>query len=157
MLIDMDGFKWINDSLGHQAGDRVLVELSRRIDSHSRISEIVAHAPFGAARIGGDEFIVLYYPDRETVIEQMADRILGEVMDPMRLVGRDYTPRVSIGIALAPQQADTLDGLLRLADTAMYQAKRDGGGRFSVADPAASDGPHPVFAGTEDGSPRQGP
>lgn len=139
MLIDMDGFKWINDTLGHEAGDRVLIELSRRIDAHSRINEIIVRSTLGAARLGGDEFVVLYHLNADALIEPVAARILEAAMAPMRLVGRDYHPRVSVGIALAPQQAGTLDELLQLADKAMYRSKRDGGGRFTIADPTQPD------------------
>ncbi len=133
MLIDMDNFKWINDSLGHAAGDEALVTLSRRIDENSRLTEMIAHTQMGAARIGGDEFIVLYRIATESEVEPLAKRILDAVTAPMSFDGIDYEPSVSIGIALAPTHAMTLDELLKHADTAMYQAKSRGGHCYVVA------------------------
>lgn len=145
MLIDLDDFKWINDSLGHAAGDQVLVALSRRIDDVSRLSEVVAHAPAGTARIGGDEFIVLYRLDARASVESLAARILESAVAPIDIGGREYRPSISIGIALAPTHANTLDALLHHADAAMYEAKGAGGNRFVVA--AAKSAPVPLAAG----------
>lgn len=134
MLIDMDNFKWINDSLGHAAGDEALVTLSRRIDQNSRLTEMVAHTQMDVARIGGDEFIVLYRLAQPSEVEPLAKRILEAVAAPMSFDHTEYRPSVSIGIAMAPDHATTLDELLRLADSAMYEAKSRGGGCFVVAD-----------------------
>lgn len=134
MLIDLDKFKWINDNLGHAAGDATLVELSRRIEDNSRISEIVTQTQMGAARIGGDEFVVLYRLGAETAIEPMATRILDALTAPMEIGGKPYSPGVSIGIALAPKHAEKLDALLSAADNAMYAAKSAGGSRYVIAD-----------------------
>lgn len=133
MLIDMDDFKTINDTLGHAAGDAALVELSRRIEDNSRLREMVTHTQMGAARIGGDEFIALYRLDAGSTIEPVAARILDALMKPMVFEGERYQPGVSIGIALSPHNGDSVDELLRAADRAMYQAKAAGGGRFLLA------------------------
>lgn len=133
MLIDMDRFKWVNDSLGHATGDQVLVTLAQRIQQHSRISEIVSHSPQGVARIGGDEFIALYRLQGDNDVHALAQRILEAATTPMQLGKLEYQPSVSIGIALAPEHANTLPDLLRAADTAMYQAKSAGGGRYRIA------------------------
>lgn len=139
MLIDMDKFKWINDNLGHAAGDAALVELSRRIEKNSRVREMIVHAPVGAARIGGDEFVALYLLDAGSSIEPIATRILHALMKPMRFEQEEYRPGVSMGIALAPQHGETLDSLLRAADAAMYRAKQAGGGRYVIATPPVAD------------------
>ena len=134
MLIDMDKFKAINDNHGHAAGDAALIELSRRIERNSRISEVVAQTQVGAARIGGDEFIVVYRLDSETAIEPLATRILDALMVPMTFENEKFQPGVSIGIAISPTHANDLEGSLRAADSAMYVAKSNGGGRYVVAD-----------------------
>lgn len=133
MLIDMDNFKWINDNLGHAVGDAALVELSRRIDQNSRLNEVVANSHLGAARIGGDEFIVIYRLHSVADIGPLASRILEALVQPMTFIESDYCPGVSIGIALAPVHGNHLDSLLRAADGAMYRAKDAGGRRYTVA------------------------
>lgn len=135
MLIDVDNFKWINDTLGHAAGDEALVTLARRIDANSRLTEIVAQTQMGAARIGGDEFIVLYRLDPDANLNALATRILEAATAPMQFPNRQYQPSISMGIALAPTHADNLKGLLRLADAAMYEAKSRGGSCFVLAEP----------------------
>lgn len=139
MLIDMDDFKRINDSFGHAAGDAVLVELSRRIEDNSRLTEMVAQTAMGAARIGGDEFIVVYRFAADSPVEPLAKRILDALTRPMTFDSQNFHPGVSIGIAVAPTHATDLDGLLRAADRAMYQAKHAGGGRFVIAEAVATD------------------
>ena len=138
MLIDLDKFKSINDTLGHAAGDAVLIELSRRIAHNSRISEVVAQTQMDAARIGGDEFIVVYRLDASIPVEPLATRILEALMAPMAFGNEMCNPCVSIGIAIAPTHANELESLLRAADAAMYAAKSAGGGRFVIA-PTAGD------------------
>jgi diguanylate cyclase (GGDEF)-like protein len=134
MLIDMDNFKSINDSLGHAAGDKALVTLARRIVENSRLVEMVAATQLNVARIGGDEFIVFYRLAPGSTVEPLAARILDVLVTPMSFERQRLRPSVSIGVALAPAHADDLRGLLRAADRAMYQAKGAGGGRFVVAD-----------------------
>lgn len=138
MLIDMDNFKLINDTLGHAAGDAALIELSRRIEDNSRLREMVAHTQMGTARIGGDEFIALYRLDPGSSIEPVAARILDALTEPMVFERQRYQPGVSIGIALAPQNGEDVDELLRAADHAMYAAKGAGGGQFVIASPRAA-------------------
>jgi len=121
---------------GHAAGDQALVTLSRRIDAKSRLSEIVAHSQVGAARLGGDEFIVLYRLAPDANIDALAARILEAATAPMQLGGQQYLPGISMGIALAPSHARDLDGLLRLADGAMYRAKSRGGRSYVIASPS---------------------
>lgn len=135
MLIDVDNFKWINDTLGHAAGDAALIELSRRIEDNSRLREMIAHTQMGAARIGGDEFIAIYRLDADSSIEPVAARILDALTAPIEFEQQGYVPGVSIGVALAPLHGRDIDSLLRAADHAMYGAKKAGGGRYVVAPP----------------------
>jgi diguanylate cyclase (GGDEF)-like protein len=138
MLIDMDNFKWINDNLGHAAGDTALITLSRRIENSSRLREMVAQTQVSAARIGGDEFIVVYRLEHDADISPLATRILEALTQPIRLGSMDYELGVSIGIALAPEHGNDIDTLLRAADVAMYEAKDGGGSRFAVASSATA-------------------
>ncbi len=134
MLVDIDNFKTVNDSLGHEAGDQLLKEVSSRIKVSSRESELVAQSHAGAARIGGDEFVIMYHLDSaESEIHGLARRILHDISEPFTLGDATFRPSVSVGIALAPEHAATIKELLRVADSAMYRAKEAGGNRFVVA------------------------
>ncbi|PZS29953.1 MAG: hypothetical protein DLM59_11900 [Pseudonocardiales bacterium] len=129
LYCDLDGFKSINDRLGHEAGDRLLVVVAERLSSCLRDSDT-------AARIGGDEFAILVeaLPDPRGP-RQLADRIL-EVFGPTFAVdGRDVHMAVSIGIAYAKGDG-TGEDLLHQADTAMYRAKARGKGRAEVFEPS---------------------
>jgi diguanylate cyclase (GGDEF)-like protein/PAS domain S-box-containing protein len=130
LFLDLDNFKVVNDSLGHQTGDRLLIEVARRLEGIVRASDL-------AARQGGDEFTILL--DRVKSIDEataMADRIAVELGRPIALDGRSVVVNVSIGIALADARARTADDLLAHADAAMYEAKGDGRGRSAVFDPS---------------------
>jgi diguanylate cyclase (GGDEF)-like protein/PAS domain S-box-containing protein len=119
LFFDLDDFKTINDSLGHSAGDGVLVELARRIGDVIRDGDLVA-------RIGGDEFAVLAGMTDPDMLEALATRLLTAVGKPLVLDGRELRLSASIGIATGAA-AD----LLRNADLAMYEAKRRGGDGFA--------------------------
>ncbi len=125
LFLDVDHFKTVNDSLGHKAGDKLLVQLADRLRQHTRGGESVA-------RLGGDEFAVLL-PDATgvDVAVTVADRLLRAVQVPFRLQGRDIVAGVSIGIVLV-RPGDDPDTALRNADAAMYRAKEDGRGRYAV-------------------------
>lgn len=132
LFLDLDRFKLVNDSLGHAAGDELLVEVARRlrfaVHSEERIG---AHSV--VARLGGDEFAVLLCGVSQREAEELAERILGELSAPFRLGSRQMFPGVSIGIAMSNSGQNAAD-LLRNADTAMYQAKQSGRGRVEVFD-----------------------
>ncbi|RJK96719.1 putative bifunctional diguanylate cyclase/phosphodiesterase [Vallicoccus soli] len=123
LLLDLDGFKEVNDSLGHGAGDELLVELGRRW---------ARRLPEGAAlaRLGGDEFAVLADGERDG--ELLARALLDPLAEPVRIAGIALQPRVSIGLAAvrgaAAGERVGREELLRRADAAMYRAKRRGGG-----------------------------
>jgi diguanylate cyclase (GGDEF)-like protein/PAS domain S-box-containing protein len=129
MFLDLDRFKVVNDSLGHDAGDELLVEVARRIKSVVRRGDTVA-------RFGGDEFVVVTEPieDREVVIA-LAERIVAAVAAPLYVGEHEVRPSVSLGIALAEDGEAKADALMRDADLAMYHAKERGGERIEVFAP----------------------
>ncbi|MFA7428833.1 MAG: diguanylate cyclase [Rhodospirillaceae bacterium] len=122
LFIDLDGFKAINDTHGHNAGDEVLATIGRRLSGCIRDCDT-------AARIGGDEFVVLLseiaYPGDA---EQVANKVLDAVRRPVSWNELDLSVGASIGIALYPDDADTADTLLTRADDAMYTVKQSGKG-----------------------------
>jgi diguanylate cyclase (GGDEF)-like protein/PAS domain S-box-containing protein len=130
--LDLDGFKAINDSLGHAAGDRLLVEVADRLQS-------CATAPGEmVARLGGDEFVALTTgPDTQREVDELATRILAVLASPICVDGREFTVRGSIGIVEGPAAERTTAEVLRSADITMYRAKSAGGNRFELADPEA--------------------
>ena len=123
MLIDLDDFKSVNDSLGHPAGDQLLRALGERIRSLLRQGDTVA-------RMGGDEFMLLLpgltSSDDVTVV---AEKVLGTISEPYELEGGRVTVSASIGTAVFPIEAGDDEDLLRRVDQAMYHAKEMGGGR----------------------------
>ena len=126
LFIDVDRFKVINDSLGHQAGDIVLIEVARRFESCVRDRDIVA-------RLSGDEFAVLLeQADTLDTATRVAQRIVESITQPMSILDTTLQPSVSIGIALADVHYRNADDLLRDADAAMYRAKTAGRNRYQV-------------------------
>jgi len=128
LFIDLDRFKNINDSLGHDAGDELLVAIARRLEGCVRVVDTVA-------RLGGDEFVVLLDESREPDgATRVANRVIEEFARPFRVAGRELFTGASIGIALSSPHYRSAGELLRDADTAMYRAKEAGRGRFVVFD-----------------------
>ena len=123
-FLDLDEFKRVNDTLGHDAGDCVLVEAATRLRRVLREDDTVA-------RISGDEFIVIVeeFDDVQSVLA-VAEKVLGVFRDPMRVSGRQFHLTSSIGIALSPGDGVSAEAMMRSADTAMYHAKRRGGDAF---------------------------
>ncbi|WP_210569634.1 bifunctional diguanylate cyclase/phosphodiesterase [Streptomyces sp. GESEQ-4] len=130
--LDLDGFKTINDSLGHAAGDRLLVEVADRLQS-------CATAPGEmVARLGGDEFVALTTgTDTEREVDELAARIMNALVAPVSVDGRELTVRGSIGIVEGPAGERSAAEVLRSADITMYRAKSAGGNRFELADAEA--------------------
>ncbi|WSQ07436.1 EAL domain-containing protein [Streptomyces sp. NBC_01231] len=130
--LDLDGFKTINDSLGHAAGDRLLVEIADRLQS-------CATAPGEmVARLGGDEFVALTTgPDTQHEVDELAARIMNALLAPVGIDGRELTVRGSIGIVEGPAGEHSPAEVLRSADITMYRAKSAGGNRFELADAEA--------------------
>ncbi|MBV0934364.1 GGDEF domain-containing protein [Marinobacterium weihaiense] len=128
MMIDIDHFKRLNDSLGHEAGDQALRGMARHMAEHVRESDV-------ACRYGGEEIILILPEADRDAAEAYAQRLL-EGIRALRLTTRQGTdmPRltVSIGLAVFPEDADTGDSLIQAADRAMYRAKKDGRNRVCV-------------------------
>ena len=127
ILMDLDGFKAINDSEGHRVGDETLKALARRLRSSLRKSDTVA-------RIGGDEFAFVL-PDLTTTTAavRIGEKILSNVETPLKVEDRYVDLRASMGIAMFPSDADNAEALLQFADVAMYRAKRSGGSSVNLA------------------------
>jgi diguanylate cyclase len=124
LLIDLDDFKAVNDSLGHAAGDQILVIAAERISRSVRDNDLVA-------RLGGDEFAVLLTNSIDSQdAAGTASRILRALDEPAEVMERSVRLGGSVGIALQIPEADDVQNILRRADVAMYSAKREGKGRF---------------------------
>ena len=137
LFLDLDRFKTVNDTLGHDAGDRVLVELARRLRVGVRTGDLVA-------RLGGDEFCVLCEGVESTEeILDLGQRLCDVVSIPMKILGRDVQISTSIGVALDDAGQTTLGNLLRNADIALYRSKRGGGAKVSLFDAASMDADDP--------------
>ena len=133
LLLDLDGFKAVNDTLGHAAGDRLLQAVAARLGAVLRDSDTIA-------RVGGDEFaLVLRGLQSPSTAADMALKILDSLAEPLPLDGRLIRPAGSIGISLLPADGRDAAELMRMADIALYQAKAAGGGRFCFFEPALLD------------------
>jgi len=136
MFIDLDGFKAVNDTFGHDMGDAVLQKTAQRLRDSLRKMDT-------AARIGGDEFVVLVTDQKETATAKIvAEKIIASLNQPFDLMGEHPQIGASIGISIFPSDGDTSDELINNADAAMYLAKTSGknGYRFydkNLASPAA--------------------
>jgi diguanylate cyclase (GGDEF)-like protein len=126
MFLDLDRFKEVNDTLGHQSGDELLVQVAERLRGCIRESDTVA-------RLGGDEFtVILEMLERVQDCTAVADKILRAMASPFRLQRQTVFVTASIGIALYPFAGENAETLIRNADTAMYRAKEAGRGRWSL-------------------------
>ena len=129
MYLDFDRFKLVNDSLGHNAGDQLLVQMARRVQENLRPSDIVA-------RLGGDEFAVLLPRLRdERDALQLAERLVEAMRRPFDVAGQALHAGASIGITFSRFGYTSPDAVVRDADTAMYQAKSLGKGRYALFEP----------------------
>ena len=127
MFIDLDGFKGVNDEMGHQAGDQVLVEVARRLNEEVRGADTVA-------RLGGDEFTLLCEGVQATDGGvALARRLAGVLSEPYATDAGEARISAAIGLAVAAPLEEDAGALLRRADAAMYKAKRDGLGQVSLA------------------------
>lgn len=124
MMLDLDNFKLVNDTFGHQTGDQLLIEVANRLEALFRASDTVC-------RLGGDEFVVVLNELAEVEDAlRAAEKVLTTIRPDIAVDGRVMGISPSIGIALYPQDGVDLDGLLRNADIAMYAAKRAGGNGY---------------------------
>lgn len=126
MLFDLDKFKEVNDTLGHDIGDQYLIAIAKRLRHSLRAMDT-------AARIGGDEFVVTV--ESFSVVEDLAriaQKLLEQLNEPLKLGGHDFNPALSIGISIFPDDASDAETLLKHADIAMYRAKEAGGHQFRL-------------------------
>jgi diguanylate cyclase (GGDEF)-like protein/PAS domain S-box-containing protein len=137
LFLDLDGFKMINDSLGHLAGDQLLVGVANRLEKCLRSSDTVARLgeTFTVARLGGDEFTILLDDLKDPAdANRAAERLMKALAPPFLLAGKEAFTSISIGIALSNSAYDQPEDMLRDADTAMYRAKSLGKARYEVFD-----------------------
>jgi diguanylate cyclase (GGDEF)-like protein/PAS domain S-box-containing protein len=128
LFLDVDNFKDVNDTLGHSAGDALLVEIARRLQRQLRVGDIVS-------RLGGDEFVVILNDCESGNASAVADRILAALAQPIELDGMALPVSASIGISLFPEDGRDREALLKHADTAMYEAKSAGRGTHRFFSP----------------------
>jgi diguanylate cyclase (GGDEF)-like protein len=125
LYLDLDGFKSVNDRHGHRRGDTVLAALAERLRAAKREGDLLA-------RLGGDEFALAVPNARDRAdLVALGERLLAALVDPMQPKLADVPLGASIGIAIAPDDADDVPGLIASADAAMYAAKRAGGQRVA--------------------------
>ncbi len=128
LFIDLDRFKVVNDSLGHDVGDMLLVEVARRIHSSLRRSDTVA-------RLGGDEFVVVLHDvSSSSEVAEVVEKLIAQIVKPMVLQDHPVQVGASVGIALFPQDGSDVTSLMKGADAAMYQAKTAGRSGFRFFD-----------------------
>lgn len=136
LCIDLDGFKAVNDTYGHAAGDALLAETAARLQSSSREHELVA-------RLGGDEFALLVGPlERPDQAAIVAERVAGAVAAPFAYEGRELVVRASFGIAVAPEDGEDSETLMRNADLALYRAKAQGRGGYCFFEKGMDEATH---------------
>ena len=136
LYLDCDGFKLINDSLGHEVGDRLLIEIAHRLQDSLRAYDLVAQSSV-PSRIGGDEFLVLVEELREVRDSALvAQRLLEALNRPFAVDGHNLSVTVSIGITTSEGGYTDTGDMIRDADAAMYRAKAEGGARYAMFDPA---------------------
>ncbi len=127
LFIDLDGFKQVNDTLGHEMGDRLLVTIAGRLNNILRVSDTVA-------RLGGDEFtIILRAIPKEDVAARVAEKILIAIAEPIVLENNVARVSASIGISIYPLNSQDTETLIKQADSAMYRAKHMGKNRYIFA------------------------
>ena len=125
LVVDLDGFKAVNDSLGHDAGDELLTAVARRFEEVLRPGDTIA-------RFGGDEFGLLLDGADDSRAVEVARRLLARLSEPLDVAGRQLSLGASIGVALHPRDGEDGDELVRRADVAMYAAKEAGRGRVET-------------------------
>lgn len=128
LFLDLDRFKVVNDSLGHLAGDQLLLKITRKLTDLLRPSDMVA-------RLGGDEFVLLIDNIRDFgQAEKVAERILRDLTQPININGQEVYSGASIGIAFSSPDYERAENLIRDADIAMYRAKTNGKSRYEIFD-----------------------
>jgi diguanylate cyclase (GGDEF)-like protein len=128
LFVDLDRFKAVNDSLGHEAGDQLLALVARRLRSCVRASDTTA-------RLGGDEFAALLHDSPIEAAQIVGERVVTAIKEPFRVAGREIFIGASVGIATSREVVERSEALLHNADVAMYRAKKEGPGRVLVYEP----------------------
>lgn len=123
LLLDLDDFKLVNDTLGHSAGDELLREVALRLQRQTRNSDTIA-------RLGGDEFVQIARVGHVDAVSELVERLLASLQERVLIDGHEVTAHPSIGIGIYPDDGKTPEALLQCADTAMYAAKHAGKNRF---------------------------
>ncbi|WP_203557637.1 sensor domain-containing diguanylate cyclase [Bacillus sp. B15-48] len=136
MFLDLDGFKAVNDTLGHDIGDLLLKDVADRLNASVREEDLVS-------RIGGDEFIIVFEETNKEDIVLIAERIVENLSNPYYLTDNEVRVTPSVGISVYPDDATDLNTIINHADTAMYVAKKTGKGRFQFYSPELEDYEHP--------------
>ena len=132
LLLDLDDFKTLNDSLGHAAGDRALILVGERLRAHIRPEDTVA-------RLGGDEFVLLLEDSEPEACARIANRLLAALRVPFEIANRQVHLESSMGLAFSDDDTRTANDLLRNADVAMYTAKQRGKGRVDLFEASMRD------------------
>lgn len=132
MFIDLDGFKDVNDSLGHDIGDALLKEVAARLNDSVREEDLIS-------RLGGDEFIIVFEETAKKEVSQIADRIVQDIGSPYDLSGNKVSVTPSIGISNYPDDGLDIEILIRNADKAMYLAKNNGKNNYRFYTPDLED------------------
>src|SRR5208282_3171402 len=133
LLLDLDRFKHVNDTLGHPAGDAMLREVATRLKACLRETDMLA-------RLGGDEFVIIQAGEanQREAASGLVNRIFEVFAKPFNIEGNEVNITTSIGIALAPEHASDSDNLLKMADLALYRAKLAGRNAYRFFDPEMS-------------------
>jgi diguanylate cyclase (GGDEF)-like protein len=126
IYLDLDGFKEVNDNYGHDAGDEILKEVSNRLLSQVRAGDLVA-------RLSGDEFVLIIKQTNKVLLAKLAERLLDLIGQEVNYKQRSLHVGASLGINLVDGSERDIDVILKVADEAMYQAKRKGKGQFVFA------------------------
>ena len=128
LFIDLDEFKIVNDSSGHEAGDRMLQVVGERLQENLRESDTVC-------RLGGDEFLVIANEvGDEQELGRLADKLIATISEPVKIFDMEHSCSASIGITVSPQDGQDFDALLKNADMAMYLAKKEGRNNYQYFD-----------------------
>jgi len=132
-MMDLDGFKQVNDTLGHDVGDELLKSVSERLTLCMRETDTIA-------RLGGDEFVLLFSElQGPASVSEGLERVIRTIAQPYMIEGNECRVTASIGVAFFPQDAISGDTLLRYADLALYRSKQAGRNRFSIYDTYMND------------------
>jgi diguanylate cyclase (GGDEF)-like protein/PAS domain S-box-containing protein len=132
MLIDLDRFKYVNDSMGHKAGDVLLMTVAARLRTALRDTDTVA-------RLSGDEFVVILAEESEPLTPCIVQRVMDAVAQPIMLASREFFVTCSVGVAAYPSGGTPADSLIEHADIAMYRAKKLGRNNFQFYTPAMNE------------------